>query len=87
MRISIERVGQTGRMASAKVPGWDCECGKNRFLSGVREIMSLVFRYIFRLTCNSIFMQSYYVGSWTVESGSQRRYTFGIYQHISINNI
>lgn len=42
MRISIERVGHTGRMASVKVLEWDCDCGKNRFLAEVREMKSLV---------------------------------------------
>lgn len=46
MRISVERVGHTGRMASVKVLGWDCDCGKDRFRAEVREMKSLVFRYI-----------------------------------------
>ena len=46
MRISVERVGHTERMASVKVLGWDCDCGKDRFRAEVREMKSLVFRYI-----------------------------------------
>lgn len=46
MSISVEGTCQTGRLANVKVPGLDCDCGKNWFLAGAREIMSLVFRYI-----------------------------------------
>lgn len=30
-KISVQRVGHTGRMASVKVLGCDCDCGMNMF--------------------------------------------------------